>query len=112
MTTKVCEPLQSLISVRTYWTWNRMYQDLHNKGKKIGKKDAYMKFYNMARPLYLETDTSSTGLGVDLLQVRNSMNCRHNEMPDNAILCLITFTSKSLSKAECHYSNIECSYMD
>ena len=42
-----------------------------------------MKFYNALKPLYLETDASGIGLGADLLKVRDHMNCRHDEVPDN-----------------------------
>ena len=35
-------------------------------------------------------------------------NCGHDEVQDNATLSPYAFTSKSLSSAEWHYSNIEC----
>ena len=34
-----------------------------------------MKFYDVAKFLYLETDTSEITLGTVLLQVREGMNC-------------------------------------
>ena len=41
------------------------YQDLYDRAKKIVvKKDACMKFFNAAIPLYPETDASGVGLGV------------------------------------------------
>ena len=42
---------------------------------KILKKDASMSFYDVARPLYLETNASGIGLGAGFLQVRDGMNC-------------------------------------
>ena len=36
------------------------------------------------------------------------MNCRFDEVPDNATLCPIVYTNKSLSSIKQHYSNIEC----
>ena len=51
-----------------------MFQDLYDTAKKILKKDICMKFYDAARPLYLENDASSIGLGAGLLQVRDGMN--------------------------------------
>ena len=65
-------------------------------------------FYDVARSLYLETDASSISLEAGLLQVKDGMNCGHNEKPDNAILQLIAFASKRLLSAEWHSSNIEC----
>ena len=64
-----------------------MYQDLYEKAKAIIKGDAYMKFYDVARPLHLETNSSGIGLGARLLQEWDGMNCGHDEIPDNTILC-------------------------
>ena len=38
-----------------------------------------MKFFDAARPLYLETNASGIGHGARLLQVRDGMNCRHDK---------------------------------
>ena len=84
---------------------SKMYQDLYYKANKIVKKDACMKFYDAARPLHLETDV---GLRARLLQVRDGMNHKCDEVPDNMMLCPIASTSISPSSAEWHYSNIEC----
>ena len=67
-----------------------------------------MKFYDLARPLYLETDASIISLGTGLLQLKDGMSCGHDEVPDNAVLWPITYTRKSLSSLEWHYSNIKC----
>ena len=80
-----------------------MYKDLCDKAKEIIKKDACMKFYNVARSLYLETDTPGISLGAELLQVRYGMKCRHDETPDDTILDPMAFASKSLSSAQWHY---------
>ena len=63
-----------------------MNQDLSAKAKKIIKKVSYMKFYDASRPLYLEPDTSSVGLGARILQVRDAMNCGCDEVLDNVTL--------------------------
>ena len=42
--------------------------------------------YNTARHLYLESIASCIGLGAELLQVRNGMNCKHDVKLDNTIL--------------------------
>ena len=106
-TAEVCKPLQKLTSVKADWTWNGMYQDLHDRAKKIVKKDVCMKFYKASRTLYLETDASDVDLGARLLQVRDGTNCRCDKMPDSATLFHIAFTSKSMLSAEWCYSNIE-----
>ena len=76
-----------------------MYQGLYEMAKTV-KRDTCMKFCYVARPLYLETDACGLGLETRLLQVRDGMNCRHDERNDNAILQLNAFTSKNLSSAQ------------
>ena len=72
---------------------------IEQRAKKIVKKDAYMKFYVVAKPLYLDTGTSGISLGARLLQV-DGMNCGCDEIPDNAMLCPTAFASKSLLSIE------------
>ena len=88
------QPLPKLTSLKTDWKWNRMHHNLYEKGK-ASEKHACMKVCDAARPLYLEVDVSAIGLRARLLQVRDSMNCRHHELRDNAILSLTAFVSKS-----------------
>ena len=67
-----------------------------------------MKYYDGNKLLYLETYASGIGLGAALLHLRDDTSCQTHMVPDNTILCPITFLSKSLTDAECRYSNIEC----
>ena len=99
-TAEVYELLQKLISVKADWTQNGMHQVQCYTAKKIVKKDACMKFYGVVRLLFLETNASSIALGVRLIQVRDGMNCSHDEVLDNTILHLNAFTSRCLSSAE------------
>ena len=66
-----------------------------------------MKFYNDTKLLYLQTDASGVGLRTALLQLSDNTTCQTHMAPDNTIFCPITFASKSLTGAECRYSNIE-----
>ena len=79
------------------WTWNALYQQLFEKVKSLIKADVCMKFYNDTKLLYLETDASGIGLGAALLQLHNNTTCQKGMAPDNIILCLIEFASKSLT---------------
>ena len=88
---KVYEPLWRLTSVKAEWTWNRIYQEIYERATLLVKEDMCMKYYNVRKPLYLETDASGVGLGVELLQVRDNLNCRYNKVHDNAMLQPITF---------------------
>ena len=75
--------------------------------KSLVKEDTCIKYYDVRKPLYLETDTSGAGLGDTLLQVRDNLNCRYDEVPDNAILQPTAFNNKSQSSAAWQYSNME-----
>ena len=77
------------------------------KAKSLIKADLCMKFYDDTKPLYLETGASGVGLGATLLQLHDNTTCQKGMVPDNIILCPIAFASKSLTGAECRYSNIE-----
>ena len=107
-TAGVCEPLWKLTSVKADWTLNIMYQDLYDREKKIVKKDAWMKFYNASRPLYIEIDASGVCREAILLQVKDGVNCRCDEVPDNTAVGPSAFTNKSLASAEHCYSNKGC----
>ena len=78
-----------------------------SKAKSLIKADVCMKFYDDTKLLYLETDASRVGLGVALLQLQEGILCWKDMVPDNTILCPTAFASKSLTGAECRYSNIE-----
>ena len=55
----------------------------------------------------METDMLSIVLGINLLQGRDGMRFQRNGAPDSAVLLPIASTSKSLTIAETHYSNIK-----
>ena len=94
ITADVCEALRQLTSVKAEWTLNADYQKSFNKAKSIIKADAFLKFYNETKPLYLETDVSEVGLGADLLQTINGTSCPRDVAPDNNIHRPIIFANK------------------
>ena len=106
-TADVCDPLGKLTSSKVSWTWNASYQELFTKAKSLIKADMCMKFHNDTKPLYLEAGVSRVGLGAALLQLHEGAMCQKDVVPDNTILCPIAFASKSLTGAECRYTNIE-----
>ena len=75
--------------------------------KAIIKENAYMKFYDETKPIYIETDASKVQLGAAILQTRDTMSCHRDDMLDNSILRPIAFTSKSFTGVEKRYSNIK-----
>ena len=74
-------PLCKLVSSKVIWTWNASYQALFNKAKFLIKSDMCMKFYNDTKPLYLETDASSIGLGTAMLQTWEGTTCQKTWCP-------------------------------
>ena len=78
---------------------------MFDKAKAI-RKDVCMKFYDKTKPLYIETDVSGVGLEIVLLQTRSKTSCHRDEVLDNSILRPITFSSKSVTRAENGNSNI------
>ena len=99
-TADTCELLRNLMSVKTEWTLNPMYQKMFNKAKAIIKEDAYMKFYYETKLLYIDMDASGVGLGTALLQTKNNTSCPKDEATENSILIPIAFASKCLTRAE------------
>ena len=67
---------------------------------KIITNDKCMKFYYDLKPLFLETNVSGVGLEVTLLQIIVTVNCGHDEVPNNMTLHPFAFASKSLSSTE------------
>ena len=59
-----------------------------------------MKFYDDAKPLYIETDALGVNLRTALLQLRDNTVCQKGAAPDNAIMHPIVFASKCLTDAE------------
>ena len=90
--------------IETHIAMNRMAMERHvsglyDKPKNIIKQDAFMKFYGVSQPQYLEKDSSGVGLGAGPLQARNSINIGQDGFLENTALCPMTFTSKSISSA-------------
>ena len=63
------KPLSKPTLVKAEWSWNRMYQDLSDRAKKLITKDSCMKFYNALKPIYTETDASGVSIGAGSLWV-------------------------------------------
>ena len=104
---EACELLRNLTSVKSESSWNVTYQDLYYKAKRPITRDACVRFYHVLKPLHLEMDVSGIGLEACLLQVREGINCGHDEPPGNITLHPFTFAIKSLPNVEWQCSNIE-----
>ena len=99
-TLEVCKPFRKLMSSKMTWTWNVSCQQLFYKANPLIKVEMCMKFYDVTKPLHLETDASGIGLGAALLQLRDNTGCQKDSTPDNTNLHPIAFISKGLTVAE------------
>ena len=63
--------------------------------------------YDKTQLLYIDTDASGIWLGAALLQTWDGTKCPRGIAPDNSILRLIAFASKSLTSTESWCSNSE-----
>ena len=75
-TAEVCESLQTALKYK--WTWNSIYQNLHERAKITTERNATMAFYNEKQLLYLDTDAVGVDLGASLLQVRDGIKLPRN----------------------------------
>ena len=65
-----------------------------------------LQFFDSSKPLFIEVDASKCGIGAAMLQSDHIVqNSSTTEIPDN--LHPISYASKTLSKTESNYSNIE-----
>ena len=100
-------PLQNLLKKDSEFILTNIHQQTFDQLKLHVSNDVKLNFYDSNKPLYIEVDTSKKGIGAVMLQedsiVKNTSKC---DIPNN--LCPISYDNKTLSSAECNYSNIEC----
>ena len=85
------DPLRQLLRKNADWQWNHEQEESFNRLKALLQSAPTLRYFNPAQNAWIQTDSSSKGLGACLLQ---------NGRP-------IAFASRSLSDAECNYAQIE-----
>ena len=93
---EVLEPLHKLLRKDLKWEWGDEQNIAFQKAKNILCESSYLAHYDPPKPLILACDASPYGLGAVL----------SHEFPDGSEK-RITFASRTLSKAERNYSQIE-----
>lgn len=83
--------LRGLLKSESQWVWDTDYQKCFEDLKATVTVDACLKYYDPAANLMLEVDASQKGIGVALVQENRP----------------IAFGSKTLTKCQSRYSNIE-----
>ena len=84
-------PLQELLKKDANFTWNASYESAFEQIKEAVVSDTTLRYFDPALPVTIQVDASWVGLGAALLQNGNP----------------IAFVSKTLTKTECQYTNIE-----
>ena len=85
-------PLCRLLKKGTEFVWNNTYQEAFDKVKLLICKDTTLWYFNVHKPVTVQVNISSKGLGAALLQDGNP----------------VVFISKTLMPVEQCYANIEC----
>ena len=89
-------PLYALLNKQQRWVWQDKQQVAFQCAKDALQSDALLTHYDPAKPLVLACDASEYGLGAVLSHIVDGTN----ERP-------IAYTSRTLSPAEKHYSQLE-----
>ena len=104
--TQVAQPLHELTSgenvgkKKAAIKWDSRCQQAFDDLEKLCTTSPILVYANSSKPFKLHTDACSTGLGAVLYQTR-----------EDGTDAVIAFTSRSLSKAECHYLAHELGFL-
>lgn len=88
---EVCEPLRKLIHKDNSWAWQHPQEAAYNKIKQLVAEPPVLKYFSTDRPVTIQCDASSHGLGATLLQEGQP----------------VAFASRTLTKTEENYAQIE-----
>ena len=101
------QPLQELLKSSNEFVWTHVHDAAFSQVKEAIWKDITLRFFDADLPLYIEVDASKKGIGAVMLQPdKSTKNTSNDAIPNN--LRPVSYASKTLSSAECNYSNIEC----
>ena len=100
------KPLQALIKKNSEYVWTDVHDNVFQDLKDMVSEDCLIQFYGPHKPLFIECDASKQGIGCMMLQPDDNIPAdMNNGIPSN--LQPVAYASKSLSKAEQNYANIE-----
>ena len=84
-------PLQELLRKDANFTWNASYEAAFQRVKQAVVSNTTLRYFDLSLPVTIQVNASQVGLGAALLQGNKP----------------VAFTSKTLTDAECRYTNIE-----
>ena len=99
-------PLQPLLKKDSEFIWTDTHTVAFNHIKEHVSNDVKLQFFDSSKPLFIKVNASKRGIGAVMLQCNPIIkNSSSTEIPNN--LHPISYASKTLSKTESNYSNIE-----
>ena len=108
------QPLQGLIKADTEWRWTQTHQIAFDNIKQATSTDALLQYFDPNRPLFIKVNASGGGIRAVLLHgdISESSLKDYNTSSGKFLsfrdhLKPVAYVFKSLSDAECRYSNIE-----
>ena len=100
------KPLQALVKKNSEFVWTTVHDKSFQDLKDMVSEDCLIQFYDLQKPLCIECDASKQGIGCVMLQPDDNIASNTVDgIPSN--LWPVAYASKSLSKAEQNYANIE-----
>lgn len=87
----VCEPLRCLLDKGTPWHWLPKHEDAVCKLKSMATSMPVLHYYDVAKPVTVQSDFSQSGLGCCLMQEGQP----------------VAFASRALTPTEKNYAQIE-----
>ena len=88
---EITEPLRSLLKEDVAWKWMPEHDTALQKVRDVLSSQPLLRFYDVKKPVTIQADASSTGLGACLIQENQP----------------VAYASRALSSAEKNYSQIE-----
>jgi hypothetical protein len=88
---EITAPLRELLKKNVPWHWTEKHQEAFEKIKEILSTNRVLRYYDVTKPVILQTDASSKGLGAVLLQ---------DGFP-------IAYASRSMTATQVRYAQIE-----
>lgn len=87
----ITQPLRSLLKEDFQWQWIREHEAALRMIREVLTSQPLLRFYDVKKPVTIQTDTSSSRLGACLLQENHS----------------VVYASKTLTSTEKNYSQVE-----